>query len=126
VSKSSVFCAFTQVINAINANPEIGHPKWPKNVNERNQIANRWAKLSSPSESRGLFTTMIGMLDGLLISTKSPTRFETNRPKVFRSGHKKKIGLDCQAVCCQAVCDSSFHFLFIYVKSPGKTNDLKA
>ena len=29
VSKPSVFRAFAQVINAINANPEIGHPKWP-------------------------------------------------------------------------------------------------
>jgi hypothetical protein len=121
VSKSSVFRVFTQVINAINANPAIGHPKWPTNVNECNEIANGWAKLSGPSESRGLFTTVIGMLDGILITTKSPSRHETNRPEDFRSGHKKRIGLNCQAVC-----DSSMRFLFISVKSPGKTNDLKA
>ena len=27
---------------------------------------------------------------------------------------------------CQALCDSSLRFLFVSVKSPGKTNDLKA
>jgi hypothetical protein len=90
-------------------------------VDECNQIASGWAELSGPSESRGLFTTVIGMLDGLLISTKSTSRFETKRPEDFRSGQKKKIGLNRQTVC-----DSSLRFLFISVKTPGKTNDLKA
>ena len=121
VSKSSVFRAFMQVINAINANPLIGHPKWPTTIDECNEIASRWAKLSGPSESRGLFTTVIGMLDGLLVCTVSPMRSETNRPDDFRSGHKKRIGLNCQAIC-----DSSLRFLFVSIKSPGKTNDLKA
>jgi hypothetical protein len=92
VSKSSVFRAFMQVINAINANPQIGHPKWPTTVDECNEIASGWAKLSGPSESRGLFTTVIGMVDGLLVCTISPLRSETNRPDDFRSGHKKKLG----------------------------------
>jgi hypothetical protein len=90
-------------------------------VDESNEIASGWAKLSGPSESsRGLFC-FIGMLDGLLVSTKSPALSETNRPNDFRSGHKN-VELDCQAVC-----DSSLRFLFISInKSPGKTNDLKA
>ena len=92
VSKPSVFRAFAQVINAINANPEIGHPKWPTNVDECNEIARGWAKLSGPSESRGLFQTVISMVDGILVSTRSPTLSETNRPDDFRSGHKKRLG----------------------------------
>ena len=92
VSKQSVFRSFLQVINAINANPNIGHPKWPTTVDECNEIAHGWAKLSGPSESRGLFQTVIGMVDGLLVATRSPTRSETNRPDDFQSGHKKKLG----------------------------------
>jgi hypothetical protein len=121
VSKAAVFTAFQQVIHAITSNPNIGAPKWPTTVEECDEIANGWAKLSGPSESRGLFTTVIGMLDGILISTRSPTKRETKRPDDYRSGHKKKIGLNCQAIC-----DSTLRFLFVSVQSPGKTNDLKA
>ena len=121
VSKAAAFSAFHQVIKAINSNPNIGVPKWPTTVEECNVVAHGWANLSGPSESRGLFTTVIGMIDGILIATKSPTKRETNKPDDFRSGHKKKIGLNCQALC-----DSSLRFLFVSVKSPGKTNDLKA
>jgi hypothetical protein len=70
VSKASAFKAFQRVIHAINSNPNIGVPKWPTTVEECDLIANGWAKLSGPSESRGLFKTMIGMLDGILISTR--------------------------------------------------------
>ena len=121
VSKPTVFKAFHQVIKAINSNPNIGVPKWPTTVEECNVVATGWAKLSGPAESRGLFTTVIGMLDGILIATRSPMKSETKRPDDYRSGHKKKIGLNCQAIC-----DSSLRFLFVSVKSPGKTNDLKA
>jgi hypothetical protein len=43
-----------QVINAINGNPKIGHPKWPTNVDECNEIAKGWAKLSGPGK-QGFF-----------------------------------------------------------------------
>jgi hypothetical protein len=119
VSKAAVFHAISQVIEAINSNPNIGQPKWPTNVDECNEIANGWAKLSGPSLARGLFTTVVGMLDGILIRTVSPSRRETKRRDDFRSGHKKQIGLNCQALC-----DSSLRFLFISVKSPGMTNVL--
>jgi hypothetical protein len=72
-------------------NPNIGVPKWPTTVEECNVVAHGWANLSGPSESRGLFTTVIGMIDGILIATKSPTKRETNKPDDFRSGHKKKL-----------------------------------
>ena len=77
VSKSAVFAAFQQVIKAINSNPDIGVPKWPTTVAECDVIANGRAKLSGPSECRGLFTTVIGMLDGILINTRSPSISET-------------------------------------------------
>jgi hypothetical protein len=89
VSKAAVFSAFKQVIKAINSNPAIGVPKWPTTVEECNVVAHGWAKLSGPSESKSLFTTVIGIFDGILISTKSPTKCETNKPEDFRSGHKK-------------------------------------
>ena len=91
VSKPTVFKAFHQVIKAINSNPNIGVPKWPTTVEECNVVAHGWSKLSGPSESKGLFTTVIGMIDGILISTKSPTKRETNKPDDFRSGTKKKL-----------------------------------
>jgi hypothetical protein len=61
------------------------------------------------------------MLDGLFVTTRAPTSSETKCPDDFRSGHKKATGLNCQALC-----DSALQFLFVSVKSPGKTNDLKA
>jgi hypothetical protein len=80
VSKPSVFRAFTQVSNAINANPEIGHPKWPTNVDECNEIASGWDKLSALSESRGFFQTVIGML-GIPPKRNIPTR---DSPRIYR------------------------------------------
>jgi hypothetical protein len=41
--------------------------------------------------------TAIGMLDGLLVTTRSLTRSETKRPDDFRSGRKKQIGLNSWA-----------------------------
>ena len=117
--QSFCFCVFFQIIDAINSNPNIGQPKWPTTVDECNEIASGWAKLSGPSQARGLFTTVIGMVDGILIRTVSPSRRETKRRDDFRSGHKKQIGLNCQALC-----DSSLRFLFISVKAPGMTNDI--
>jgi hypothetical protein len=72
VSKASACKAIQQVIHAVHSNPNIGVPKRPTTVEECDFIVNGWAKLSGLSESRGLFKTVIGMLDGILISTSSP------------------------------------------------------
>jgi hypothetical protein len=100
---------FQQVTNAINANPNIGTPKWPTIVEDCDDIANGWAKFSVPSKSRGLFTSVIGMLDGILIATRSPTKIETKRPNDLRSGHKKWIGFNCQAIC-----NSSLYCFYLF------------
>jgi hypothetical protein len=65
-------------------------------------------KLSGPSGQRGLLSTVIGMLDGLFVTTRAPTSSETKHPDDFRSGHKKVTGLNCQALC-----DSALRFLFV-------------
>jgi hypothetical protein len=58
-------------------------------ANKCNDIAAKgWSKLSGPAESRGLFTAVIGMLDGILIATRAPMKRETNRLDHYRSGHK--------------------------------------
>jgi hypothetical protein len=78
-------------------------------------------ELSGTPGIRGLFTKVIGMLDGILISTRSSSRKEINNPDDCRSGLKKRIGINCQAMC-----DAKLRFIFISVKCPGKTHDLKA
>lgn len=121
ISKSAFFKCVNQVVKAIGKNPEIGVPKWPETVEECDEYASEWAALSGPSGVRGLFTTVIGMLDGILISTRSPSKEEVNNPEDYRSGHKKRIGINCQAMC-----DAKLRFIFVSVKCPGKTHDLKA
>jgi hypothetical protein len=90
VSKPTAFKAFHQVIKSVNSK-SVGIPKWPTTVEECNDIATRWAKLSGPAKSRDLFTTVIGMLDGIFIAPRAPMKSETNRPDDYRSGHKKTL-----------------------------------
>jgi hypothetical protein len=121
ISKQTFFKCVVQTINAINKNEHIGCPKWPESIAECDIIANEWARRSGPSGEKGLLATVIGMLDGLLVSTKRPTRKETKKVTDFFSGHKKQNGLNCQALC-----DANLRFLFVSVMCPGKTHDLKA
>jgi hypothetical protein len=116
VSKPYVFKAFLQVIHAINSNPNIGGaPKWPTTVEECDIIANRWAKLSGPSKSRG-FGCLMASLEQL-----GPLQ-RLKQTDLATSGLvTKKIGLRCQAIC-----DSPLWFLFVSVQLPGIMNNLKA
>jgi len=107
VSKPAFFRCAAQVINAINRHPDIGNPKWPRTIDDCDEIAQEWAKLSGPHGAKGLLMTVIGMLDGILVKTISPSMKETKRPDDYRSGHKKAIGLNVQAMC-----DASFPILF--------------
>lgn len=121
VSVQVFYKCIHEVIQAINRHPDIGNPKWPTTVAECEEYGTEWAKLSGPSGDRALFTTAIGMIDGILIETMCPTAKEVPRPDDFKSGHKKKTGLNVQALC-----DAKKRFLFVSCKTPGKTNDLKA
>jgi hypothetical protein len=121
VSKSAFFKSAWQVVRAIVLSDCIGHRDWPSTTDECDDLANEWAKLSGPPGRRGLFLSVVGMLDGLLIVTRCPSSKEVNNAEDFRSGHKKAIGLNCQALC-----DASLAFLFVSCMTPGKTNDLKA
>jgi DDE superfamily endonuclease len=121
VGASTVGKCIKQVVEAICRNSDIGVPEWPNTVEKCQEYATEWARLSGPPANRGLFTTVIGMLDGLLINIESPKKMETNNQEDFRSGHKKRIGLNFQGLC-----DAKLKFLYVTMTTPGKTNDLKA
>ena len=55
------------------------------------------------------------------VETFLPTKRETKRRNDYWSGHKKRIGLNVQALC-----DAQLRFLLISVLCPGKTNDWSA
>jgi DDE superfamily endonuclease len=121
IGRTTLFDTIHQVMDAIDASPDIGKPKWPTTEEECNAYANEWAKLSGPNGSKGLFKTVIGMVDGILIKIRSPRKNEDICVEDYRSGHKKQIGINTQALC-----DAKLRFLFISAISPGKTNDYKA
>ena len=121
VSVSVFFKCTKQVVRAICKHPEIGYAKWPETLEECEAYASEWAELSGPFATRGLFTTVVGMLDGILIGTLSPSKKEATNQDDYRSGHKKRIGLNCQAMC-----DAKLRFIFVSVLCPGKTHDLTA
>jgi hypothetical protein len=100
---------------------DIGHQKWPENKVECESYAAEWADLSGPGSMRRLQQTCIGALDGILVETYLPKKRETQRRNDYRSGHKKRIGLNVQALC-----DAKLRFLLISVLCPGKTNDWSA
>jgi hypothetical protein len=77
--------------------------------------------MSGPIGYRRLQQTCIGALDGILVETLLPTKRETKRRNDFRSGHKKRIGLNVQALC-----DTKLRFLLVSCICPGKTNDWSA
>jgi DDE superfamily endonuclease len=77
--------------------------------------------MSGPSGSKGLFKTAIGMVDGILIKIKSPSKQEDICISDYRSGHKKQIGINVQALC-----DAKLRFLYVSAMTPGRTNDYKA
>ena len=121
LSKSTVFKCVNEVIDAINRSKDIGYMKWPKTVEECQQLAAGFSERSGIYNNRHLITNAVGMIDGLFIRTKLPSKKETKNVEAFRSGHKKAIGLNAQCVC-----DSQLRFLWCSVRTPGKTNDLKA
>ncbi len=121
VSRQSVFKHVKKVINLIADNEHIGAVEWPETPEACDEFALQWAGKSGPSAFRGLHQTCIGALDGALIETKSPTKKETKRPNDYRSGHKKQIGLNVQAIC-----DAKLRFMSLSCRCPGKTNDWMA
>jgi hypothetical protein len=116
VGASTVSKCAKQVIEAICCNTDIGVPEWPNTVEKCQEYATEWACLSAPTANRGLFTTVIGMLDGLLINIESPKKMETKNQEDFCSGHKKQIGLNLQGLC-----DAKLKFLYVTMTTPGKT-----
>lgn len=73
------------------------------------------------STSLGLFTGVIGAIDGWLVCTGSPIdRAITNKRSYF-SGHYSGFGINIQAIC-----DGHLRFIFFAVAAPGGTNDARA
>jgi hypothetical protein len=70
ISRGVFYKHLYRVMDAIDATPSIGKPKWPTTKAECDCYATEWEKLSGPSGSRGLFKTVIAMLDGILIKIK--------------------------------------------------------
>jgi hypothetical protein len=121
VSKQAVFKHIAIVLKLIANSESLGVVEWPDTLEACNKFALQWAGKSGPSAFRGLHQTCIGAIDGILIETRSPTKNETMRPNDFRSGHKKQIGLNVQAIC-----DARLRFMAISCRCPGKTNDWMA
>jgi DNA-directed RNA polymerase specialized sigma24 family protein len=121
VSRSTVYKQVRLVIWAIAESNIIGVYEWPSDVDSCVKYANKWANKSGPDAYGGLHRQCIGALDGILIETLSPSRRDSKRPNDFRSGHKKRIGINVQAIC-----DADLRFLLLSCKCPGKTNDWKA
>jgi hypothetical protein len=117
----TVFKHIAIVLRLIADNESLGVVEWPDTLEACDKFALQWAGNSGPSAFRGLHQICIGAIDGILIDTRSPTKNETMRPNDFRSGHKKQIGLNVQAIC-----DVRLHFMAISCHCPGKTNDWMA
>ena len=84
-------------------------------------ILREWAAKSGHGSYWGLFDKLIGAVDGLLVETRSPTKRETTKVAAYYSGHKKRFGINVQAMC-----DARLRFLSVSAMCPGKTNDLSA
>jgi hypothetical protein len=121
VSRQAVYKHVKIVIGLIADNARIGAVEWPETSEACAQFALQWAGKSGPSAFRGLHQTCIAALDGILFQTKAPTKKETKRPNDYRSGHKKQIGLNVQAIC-----DAMLRFMSLSCRCPGKTNDWMA
>lgn len=121
LGKASVYKCIWNVVDAIIENKDIGYALFPQTETQCKQKADQWAAISGVPGTSGVIKTAVGMMDGILIRIKVPSKRETNQAEDFRSGHKKAYGVNVQAVC-----DADLRFLFVSCMTPGKTNDLKA
>lgn len=90
----------------------------PDTVCEMETLSQEFAQISS---SNGLFTGVIGAIDGWLCCTTSPIDRDITNKRAYYSGHYSRFGLNVQAVC-----DARLRFIYFAVAAPGGTNDARA
>ena len=69
--------------------------------------------------SKRVINGCVGVIDGLLVLIKLPfMKASDNNPSSYNSGH-----YCCHGLNVQPICDSSCHFIFLAVATPGKSSD---
>ena len=88
----------------------------PNDSRALDALAFNWA---SKSTAYGLFTHILGAIDGWLPRTEMPA--DVSNQHDYFSGHYQCYGLNVQAMC-----DPDLIFLYMSVAAPGKVNDICA
>ena len=79
------------------------------------------SKFHSKSEE-GIIRGCVGAIDGFFQPTQCPTVAATNgNVRAYFSGHYKRYGLNCQALCDLDLC-----FMFFGIMGPGNKSDQPA
>lgn len=116
ISHSSVFESVWEIVDAVNACPQL-EISFPRDHIEQRQIAAGFM-----AKSKANFDNVVGAIDGMLIWIEKPHLTDcenaTVGPKKFFCGRKKKFGLNMQGVC-----DHEGRFLDISIGHPASTAD---
>jgi DDE superfamily endonuclease len=88
--------------------------RWPTTLEEIQYAMAGFSKISFEQA----VCNCIGVLDGLLVWIKVPSRKEAGNVRVFFSGHYQ-----CYGVNCQAVTDHFSRFIYFAVAGPGVAKD---
>ena len=119
ISCAETINSYWYVVDAINQHPrfEIAYPDDHK---KQQSIAAGFAEVSSAG-----FWCCSGAIDGILMWIHKPSEADCSNigcsPGKFLCGRKKKLGMNCQAVC-----DVWGQFLDISILYPGSTSDCLA
>ena len=83
ISKSATFKMVNEVIDAICKSTSVGSAKFPTTEEECDRLATGFVARSGLHNDRGLITSAVGMIDGMLVRARSPSHKETKNATAF-------------------------------------------
>ncbi len=119
ISRSSFYRCIHGAMNAISTMQDISILSFPPDEDTQSLLANNFRDVSGTS---GILNGCVGVLDGFLLQTCTPTESGSNgNVKAYFSGH-----YHCYGVNVQGMCDSKCRFIYLAAAAPGGCNDIVA